>query len=242
MAFNIRMPNINAGTDREQLAQIRNYLYSFAEQLQWALNSIDSSSPNVITPQPKSTVSNNDVKIDELATFNAIKSLIIKSADIVEAYHQEISKRLDGEYVATSEYGTFKSKTSNDIAANSENITSIFTNLQNIIADIDDIEHTLIDVNSYIRSGLLYTDEKGIPIYGVEVGQRNVVDGVEVFNQFARFTADKLSFYDHNGYEVAYISDFKLYITHVVITGSLTGNAFRMDFTKGFRLKYVGRG
>ena len=88
----------------------------------------------------------------------------------------------------------------------------------------------------------MYTDDNGIPIYGLEIGQRNDVDGVEVFNKYAQFTSDRLSFFDSNDVEVAYISDYKLYITHVVIKGTLTGNAFRMDFTNGFRLKYVGRG
>ena len=47
-----------------------------------------------------------------------------------------------------------------------------------------------------------------------------------MFNKFARFTADKLSFYDQNGNEVAYISDRKLYITHVEVTGSFLMGGF----------------
>jgi hypothetical protein len=47
-----------------------------------------------------------------------------------------------------------------------------------------------------------------------------------VFNKFARFTSEKLSFYDSNGIEVAYISDKKLYITHIEVTGSFTQGGF----------------
>ena len=66
----------------------------------------------------------------------------------------------------------------------------------------------------------IYEDANGIPVYGLEVGQKNIVDGVEVFNKYARFTSDRLSFYDRNDTEVAYISDKKLYINNVEITGS----------------------
>ena len=84
--------------------------------------------------------------------------------------------------------------------------------------------------------------ENEIPVYGIEVGQRNTVNGVEVFNKFARFTADRLSFYDQSGEEVAYISDFKLYITNAEVTGTLKLGGFLIDTSKGFTLKWAGRG
>lgn len=102
----------------------------------------------------------------------------------------------------------------------------------------------LVEVFAHINSGLLYTDENGIPVYGLEVGQRNLVNGQEVFNKYARFTASKLSFYDQNGTEVAYISDKKLYITHVEITVSLTHGGF-VDTAmadKSIVTKWVGGG
>ena len=144
--------------------------------------------------------------------------------------------------MATSDFGTFKEKTTQDIIANSSSIESVYTNVQEIISDIQNIESKLISVDAYIRSGLLYTDDGGIPIYGLEIGQRNEVDGVEVFNKYAQFTSDRLSFFDSNDIEVAYISDYKLHITNAEITGILTLGAFQINTTKGFRLKYVGRG
>lgn len=103
----------------------------------------------------------------------------------------------------------------------------------------------LVEVFAHINSGLLYYDDNGIPIYGLEIGQRNLVNGQEVFNQYARFTASKLTFYDQNGIEVAYISDKKLHITHVEITGSLTIGGFVdtvMASNKGVVTKWIGGG
>ena len=42
MAFRFRLPDIR-GTDREQLRQLRSYLYQLVPQLQWALDAVGSA-------------------------------------------------------------------------------------------------------------------------------------------------------------------------------------------------------
>ena len=228
MGNELRLPNINAPTEREQLAQIKSYLYQLVPQLQWALNNIGSSSSNVIVQQrPAISPSNaNAYGISTIdtdtpqASFESIKALIIKSAEIVDAYYEEISRRLGGVYVAQSDFGTYSEETEQSISETSTSIDRMFTNVQKIESDIEGIEYTLVEVNANTRSGLLYYNDGGVPIYGFEIGQRSIVDGEEVFNKYARFTSDRLSFYDQNDTEVAYISDYKLYIRNVEITSS----------------------
>lgn len=228
MSINIRLPNITEPTADGKLRQIQSYLYQTVEQLNWALNALEAGTSGATAVQTKGTGggSSGDARQDAATSFNELKSLIIKSADIVNAYYEKINARLTGEYVAQSDYGTFVELTENTLNATTTDIEQLYTNLQQIITDIDSVEHTLIEVNAHIKSGLLYYDEDGVPVYGLEIGQRNEIDGEEVFNQYARFTADKLSFYDSNGMEVAYISDNKLYIAHIEITGSLSQGGF----------------
>lgn len=109
---------------------------------------------------------------------------------------------------------------------------------------IDSSNAILIEVQAHTRSGLLYYDDSGIPIYGFEVGQRNLVNGQEVFNQYARFTANKLSFYDNNGDEVAYISDKKLFIKNAEIRESLKQGGFEdtVMADKSIVTKWIGGG
>ena len=241
MGIEIRLPNITATTERDQLVQVKSYLYQLAGQLQWALGNLDTASGNVLVAQPANTGKGSAVKFDEVETFNSIKSLIIKSADIVDAYYETISKKLEGEYVATSDFGEYKEQTTQDIQANSNGVDALYSNVQTILGAVGTIEDSLIEVDAHINSGLLYYDDAGIPVYGLEIGQRNKVNDVETFNKYARFTSDRLSFYDSNDVEVAYISDYKLYITHAQIVVLELG-AFRIDSTKGFRIKYIGRG
>lgn len=241
MGYDLRFPMITGATEKEQLTQIKSYLHQLVEQLQWSLNNIDTIQIQYIKSPTKSESSKKADEKGTQATFDALKPLIIKSAEIVEAYYEEINTRLEGEYISQSDFGTFSEQTVQDISANSMAIEQFFTNIQEIFTDIESINFTLSEVNAHIKSGLLYYDENEIPIYGLEIGQKNIIDGVEVFNKYARFTSDRLSFYDHNGIEVAYISDYKLYITHLEILGSIKGGGFYLDLSRGLTLRHVGR-
>lgn len=281
--MDLRLPSINAKTEAE--LQIKNYLIQMVEQLNWALQNVDTSNAaTYVAPVAKSQLPSSGMSAysrtptDAEATFESIKALIIKSADIVNAYYEEINKKLAGEYVAQSDFGIFEEHTSQDVFENSTNINRTFNHIQEIKTGVDSsleslsgeidqvdsnlkdakanlsnelqdlkkglegLNASIIEVTANIRSGLLYTNDEGIPVYGLEVGQKNIVDGVEVFNKFARFTAGRLSFYDQNGSEVAYISDYKLYITHAEVTGTLKLGGYLVDTTNGLTFKWVGRG
>lgn len=218
MGIELRYPNITGQDGASQLAQVKSYLYQLVGQLQHAISELEGTTSNAVALSRK-TSSYVDEATKPKASFDSIKSLIIKSADIVQAYYEEINKRFVGEYVAQSDFGVFSEQTEQAITENSTEIERLFTNIQEIVADIDNLEFKLVEVNARIRSGLLYEDE-GVPVYGLEIGQKNIIDGKEVFNKYARFTSDRLSFYDQNDTEVAYISDYKLYIRNVEITGS----------------------
>lgn len=238
MSFDINVPKITAQSDAGKIEQIRSYLFQLADQLKWALNSIESGGTKAL--QKGSTTNAVAVTGEEAqATFSSIKALIIKSADIVEAYSEEINKKFSGEYVAKSDFGTYTEQTNQSITTNSTNIESMYSSIQEIITDIENLEHSLIEVDAHIRSGLLYYDEDEVPIYGLEIGQKNTIDGKVVFNKYARFTSDRLSFYDKNDTEVAYISDYKLFITNAQITGTLTLGRYELDTSNGLAFKWV---
>lgn len=243
----LRLPNISEGmSDREMLLQLRSYLYQLIPQLQWALGNAGSSSGGTVTVVNRSSVSpspsvssSGSAKV----TFEQLKPLIIASAEIVNAYYDEINKRLEGTYVAESDFGIFKSETSQTLTATSEAVRQNFSNTAAIISellesnedlverldgaaeDIDGIAAEIRASSAHIVSGVLEY-KNGFPVYGVEIGQTNEENGEKVFSKFARFTADRLSFYDRNGFEVAYISDYRLYITDIEVTGSLAAGYF----------------
>ena len=115
MAYELRFPMITGTTEKEQLTQIKSYLHQLVEQLQWSLNNIDTVQIQYIKSPTKSESSKKTDEKGTQATFDALKPLIIKSAEIVEAYYEEITEKLEGLYVAQSEFGTFKEQTLQEI-------------------------------------------------------------------------------------------------------------------------------
>ena len=238
----LRLPNIS-GTDKEQLSQIRSYLYQIIPQIQFALNNAGGSASYTmeVTNRTGSAVQTNTPSFDATVAFAELKPLIIKSADIVQAYYEKINQTLSGEYVAQSDFGTFTEQTEQRIEQNSESITQHFENIQKIETDIENLDKSLVEVTGCIRSGKI-DEEDGVPIYGIEIGQTNKIDGVETFRKYAQFVSDKLSFYDQNGTELAYFSDQKLYVGGVEIKVRLQLGGY-VDYVQtngGIITKWVG--
>lgn len=237
--MSIRLPEINAPDADGKLRQIRSYLYQLTEQLNLAMDSIDKE----MTKQSQTlTTAATEAETPEgkLKAFNSVKALIIKSADIITAYTDEINRRLEGVYVAESEFGAYKEETSQQITENSTGIIQLFENIQSITDTVNTIAETSILASAYIKTGLLFYGADGAPVYGLEIGQTNEVDGEKTFDRFARFSSNRLSFFDNNDVEVAYISDYRLIITHAEIKGTLILGNYKIVTSNGIAFKWAG--
>lgn len=239
--MNLRYPNITGKTPMEQIDQLRGYLYNLVEQLNMegaeklAVAQKNGGVDYAAAPKTAYEKSESQMSTPQ-STFNQVKSLIIKSAEIIDAYYTEINKRLEGVYVASSEYGEYEKKMAQEIKATSERIDQVFADYQSISGQVSKV----IATGASIRTGLLFTVGEetlepelgqtelvdGTNIYGVEVGQTTMVDGKEVFHKFARFTSYGMTMYDDNGNLSAYITDRKLNIPHAEIKNTLTRGGF----------------
>ena len=236
MSIDIRFPNITASTEAGKLQQMQSYIHQLVEQLNWALNNIDitGGESNVIQAKP-STATTTTQQDDPISNFNSIKGLIIKSADIVNAYYEKIDSllKLSGYYMAQSDFGTFEEETLNLVSATDKQLRQDLVDKQTIYDENGNIKKELL-VNGHIYSGIIEYAKDGEAIVGIEIGQTTTAtdeSGSSSFTKFARFTAERLSFYDIYGNEVAYISDYKLYITNVEITGSLKEGGYKDTVT-----------
>ena len=251
----IRLPNITATTDKGQLEQIRSYLYQLAQQLNWAMDNIGSKAGETVKKVEASSQQKNAVEQAQ-ATFSEVKSLIIKSADIVNAYYEEINRRLEGVYLAQSDFGDYKQETAVTLTANSESIGLIFENQQTIGSNVKDINNvlkadsngtTIIGAEAWCKIGVLAYEESGFPIYGMEIGQVNTKNEDVGYRKLAQYRSDGVHLFDQNGIEVATISDFKLRITNAEIisakiTSSLALGGYAILTDNGLAFKWAGRG
>ena len=232
----LRFPNITGTTADAKLTQMQSYIHQLVGQLNFALNAADKA-----TKGDTSGVvyngggSSSATDADAAETFDKVKALIIKSADIVNAYYNQMKLRFDGEYVAESAFGEYKDKTSQDISVNSSYITQLLSEQETITNDIKQIRAS----SAWIKSGKLEEGEGGV--YGIEVGERTTVNGTEVFNKYARFTSSGIYFYTPQSKDpIAYMTGTVLNITNINVLGKMSLGGYTVDTANGIAFKWAG--
>ena len=252
MGINIPLPKITAANPAEQVQQLQSYIFQMAEQLNWALNTIETSNGTATaSPAIKYEQSEEISEKEAVDTFNSIKALIIKSADIVKAYEETFFSDFNGTYFADSDFGSYLEQTSKSLEENSKGVSEYYTNIQTITnkdgtGSLDELQKEMKITNAYIKRGFLDNDDSGKAIYGVEVGETNE-DGA--FQKCARFQSDRLTFFDSNGLPVAYIGagdtdkeDVNcLYITgRAIFQGAVNFGQYKADTSDGLAFTWIG--
>ena len=242
MGVDIRFPNITAPTPEGKMAQMQSYMHQLVQQLNWALNTIDEASSGNTSSVVMSKQSESLSPKEAANTFNSIKSLIIKSADIVKAYEDTILTNFNGKYFAESDFGTFIEDTNKFVTENSRGVTEAYTSIASITntegtGSLDKVAEEVRLTNAYIKRGLLgYHDRLKKDVYGMAVGETE--DGV--YKKYAWFTAYGVSLFDENDKEVAYISQNKLYITDAVFLGAVQFGGYVADTSDGLAFTWIG--
>ena len=248
MVVDFRLPNISATTAEGQ--QIRSYLIQLTEQLNFAFNSISNNGETMDSYRVPQSASSGTTKEDEANnTFSEIKSLIIKSADVVEHIRSDVDTLFEqsDQYVATSNFGSYFSEQYSKQEAFPEMLKTTFYTKE----EIDDSLGKRIDAlenDAVFKQGILrfFTagEYEGVAQYGIEVGQEVANDNGEVvYNKMARLFAEGLELYSSKDSSTP-IAMFKyntMYITNAEISGNLKLGGYNLDTSKGLTFKWVGR-
>lgn len=224
MSANIIYPNIK-GSEKEQLAAVRSYLYRLADQLNYALSEVAAAPAS-----PSGSVRAEPEKSSAGEIFNEVKALIIKSADIVDSYCEEINRRLSSVYVAQSDFGEYREETENTIAATAGLLSATVASVQSISGDVTALRET----NAYFRAGMLDGGQ-----FGVEIGRTTSDGGGVTFSRYARFLPNRLSFFDSEGNELAWFSDYRLHV-HGVAADEIKAGGYRLDTSDGLTFLWEG--
>jgi len=217
-----------SGSSKSRQEQLESYLQQFIQELNYALGCVEGKIETVqavaeAAGQPP--VADTQKAVD---TFNSVKELIIKSADIIQAYEEAITIDLTTEYVAESDYGLFKEWTEGQITATASNVTQNVSRIETLEGEVNEIRET----SGYIKSGIL---DGGV--IGVEVGQ---TEGT-TFTRFARFTASGIYFYTPSSSDpVAWMTGNKLYVANAEITSTIKLGGYIVDVTDGLAFRWGG--
>jgi len=87
MSYDIRKPMITESTERGQLLQIKSYLIQLVDQLNFALRALERGAGNASTTEGEPSL-----KLTA-GLFSEIKSLIMKSSDIINAYYEKMEPK-----------------------------------------------------------------------------------------------------------------------------------------------------
>ena len=154
---------------------------------------------------------------------------ISKSIDGLVIKHEDLTGKVSGLELSIDGYKTFVEETYVTEDGFEEKYKSVSEQSAKEINDhFKALDQFKNDTTANIKTGLLgYTDDATpIPIYGIEIGQRTEnAEGETTFDKYARFTSEKLSFFDQGGNEVTQIGDKKMSVTNVEITGSHDGGS-----------------
>ena len=240
------MPPAPNGSPQQMAVAQYAYLFQMAQQLNLALGQLESGGTGAASGGGTSTHQGTARK--ESTGYQELKSLIIKTARLVKRQMEQLSARLEGEYVAVSDFGTYVERLSAYLEANPEALTQYYSFFADLQASTETVsaafEQYRLETEGYIRTGIVCYDG-AVPQYGVAVGQNLIcreVDGETVVEQNdfrATFTASKLSFWQ-DASEVAYVSNNRLYITNITVLEGMSIGEWEISSENGLVIRWMG--
>jgi len=207
------------GKEEDQLRQLQRYLMAMSDKLNAALMdvSIEQMAPEVkttITTAQETTAKN----------YETLKSMIVKTAEVVRHEMDEITAHLEDNYEAlSSQFGTYERNLDSTITATAEGILQEYRFQERITGLEEDTGSFERRINQYIFSGLV--DEVNGK-YGIAIGENVTAydaQGNPYLNterKTATFTMDELAFW-HGETKMAYFSDNVFHIAQGEVTSSM---------------------
>ena len=210
-------PPMLSGTEEEQLKATWRYLSAMSEKLNIALSQI---SIEQMEPETRTQIMTaGQTAITEQAT--ALKSMIIKTAEVVRHEMDEITAHLEDNYTAlSSQFGEYERNLTSNITATAEGILQEYQYTEKITALEEGTESFQRNLSQYIFTGLV-DEENGK--YGIAIGENVTAydaQGNPYMNterKTATFTMDRLSFWQGEK-ELAYFSDSVFHIAQGEVT------------------------
>ncbi len=234
-------PPMLQGNQTQQLQDVRRYLFRLVEQLNGSLNNLteENFSPGTAQALTGAAGRNDDYQ----QTQADLKSLIIKNANEVRQTIEMLTTTLESEYLAISDFGTFREDMENTITATAAGLE------QRINTRSEGVDSFITATNGYIRQGVVGYDG-ATPIIGIAIGQDIRVTGakqtvggkeyetIDTSQNMSVWTTTKLSFYV-NGSEGAYFANDALYVTGIH-TGTVTFPNWVIDDGNGLSFRWIG--
>ena len=223
-------PPVQSGSAEEQLRTLFRYLETISQKLNESLMMVSMEQANA-EAQKAVTIAEETKQTAEVNRQD-LKSLIIKTAQVVHTEMEEIRTHLQGQVTAISEdFGTFQQNLDTTIAATARGVLQEYNIEERITSAEETTDAFIRRISQYVYTGLLDTGEVGIAI-GTNVTDSSTGELIPD-NKMATFTSGEISFYQ-NGTKVAYFGNNMFHIEKGEVLKSMKmGNFTWMIFDNG---------
>lgn len=255
MNIKVETPPALRGQPEQQISDLNSYLFRLAEMLNVALNNLSVTSYSAAAESRAGRApAAGGQTVNSVTSYNELRALINNTSQVIHSELDKLSTELEKQYVAISDdWGKYRENISSTIEATAEGVVQSYnydSELQTLKEEAAGFSAYRISTEGYIRQGFIDYDDEGVPVLGIAIGQgltstTVTVNGRELQKidsnaSCAFYTASKVSF-RINGQEVAYVSNRKLYIGEVEITGSVVlGSKWMISTNNGFEIKWIG--
>ena len=146
-------PPILRGTEREQLTQLRDYLFQLHRQLGAAVTAVEDGSFSVAGTEKIASAAAKISDADKATKDSlsrqvaTLKSLIIKNADLVEAQIEGINGTLTNSYLAKSDFGTYFNESIDEVDWDGTGLSQTIKTVESLSADMEGLDAELHGVH-----------------------------------------------------------------------------------------------
>lgn len=244
------LPPILRGSEREQLAALRDYLVRLARTLDAAQSApLSTSASAAAAPETGLAAARRET--------GELRSLVVKTAERVERHVERLSETLREDYLALSDFGSYRETLSGTIEATARGVVEDY-DFEAALAALDgrlgETESAVTALRGEIRRGLVTDPETGETVLGIAVAQALRFTGATqtenglVYYELA--PGQTLGLYTSTGWQF-WINGSKrgwfdsldgmLHAANLAVERSLRlGADWLLTATGGFGLRYVG--
>lgn len=251
------MPPILQGTAEQQLAAMRNYLVRLAEELQDGLDdeTISEAVHRAVLSSSAGATGEARKEINENA--QNLRQLIIKTADSIYSYVDEISQNLSSVYVAQSEFGTYQETVNTAIQQTARQTVESYdfqSQIDAVNSRADSTDRFVTAIRGEIRRGLITDPVSGETQMGIAIsenltftGETEEENGLTYYRlapgqTLGLYTATGWQFWINGSKKGWFDSeDGMLHVANIVAEDKLQiGDGWLLTTTGGFGLRYTG--
>lgn len=162
------MPPILSGSPQEQLSSLRNYLVRLSQELRISETQLERKTQAAVS-SASSGVTRSQLKKEA----DTLRSLIVTTAETIEANIEAIETELHSDYVAQSEFGTYQEYAEGKFTQTATDIDEVYMYSQSVNTDLVSYKSS---IQGEIKRGVITDPDTGEQVIGIAISQKLYFD------------------------------------------------------------------